>query len=46
MELLKMKCEKCSHEWIPRVENPLKCPKCGHIRGTRVYKTDIEAVSE
>jgi len=36
--LLKMRCEKCGHEWIPRVENPLKCPRCGHIRGSQIYK--------
>ena len=23
------KCERCSHEWIPRMkENPRVCPKC------------------
>lgn len=37
MQLLKLKCEKCGHQWIPRVENPLKCPKCGHIRGSKIY---------
>ena len=29
-------CEKCGHQWIMRVSNPLKCPKCGHVRGTSV----------
>jgi len=29
--LPKIKCTKCSHEWIPRVERPLKCPKCGNM---------------
>jgi DNA-directed RNA polymerase subunit RPC12/RpoP len=40
------KCEKCSHEWILRVQNPLKCPKCGHVRGTsvRVKKAAGEGV--
>ena len=31
-------CEKCGHEWIMRVTNPIKCPKCGHIRGSNVRK--------
>jgi len=22
------KCLKCEHEWIPRTDNPLSCPKC------------------
>ena len=21
-------CKKCDHKWIPRVDDPLKCPKC------------------
>ncbi len=21
-------CATCGHKWIPRVENPLKCPRC------------------
>ena len=24
-----MKCPKCGYEWIPRVKNPKKCPRCG-----------------
>jgi len=24
----KKKCNQCGHEWIPRVENPVECPKC------------------
>jgi len=36
MQLPKLKCEKCGHEWIPRVENPLKCPKCEHTRGSKI----------
>jgi hypothetical protein len=36
MEMLKTKCEKCGHERILRTENPLKCPRCGHIPGTKI----------
>ncbi len=21
-------CKNCGHEWIPRVPNPQRCPKC------------------
>jgi predicted amidophosphoribosyltransferase len=21
-------CNKCRHEWIPNIDNPLFCPKC------------------
>lgn len=24
----KVKCKKCKHEWIPRVDKPKQCPKC------------------
>ncbi len=26
--MIKLTCPECKHKWIPRVENPLKCPKC------------------
>jgi predicted Zn-ribbon and HTH transcriptional regulator len=25
---MKMKCEKCGHEWESRTEKPVACPKC------------------
>jgi len=28
MELLKLKCVRCGHVWIPRVVDVKKCPKC------------------
>ena len=24
----KLKCLRCGHEWIPRVEVPKSCPRC------------------
>jgi len=33
MQLVKLSCPKCGYQWIPRVENPKKCPKCGHRKG-------------
>ena len=38
MDLPKITCTKCKHTWIPRVETPTKCNKCGHIVGARVYQ--------
>ncbi|MHA1867436.1 MAG: hypothetical protein ACTSXD_05165 [Candidatus Heimdallarchaeaceae archaeon] len=28
MVVIKLKCNKCGYEWIPRVKNPIECPKC------------------
>jgi Zn finger protein HypA/HybF involved in hydrogenase expression len=25
---IKLKCEKCGHEWIPRTDDVRMCPKC------------------
>ena len=24
----KVKCDLCGHEWLPRVEKPVSCPRC------------------
>ncbi len=24
----KLKCQRCNHEWLPRVEEVKECPKC------------------
>jgi len=30
-----LKCEMCDYRWIPRVKNPVCCPKCkNHIKNT------------
>lgn len=26
--LPKLFCERCGHDWIPRIEDPSMCPKC------------------
>lgn len=31
VKLPTVKCRKCGNEWIPRVKNPPRCPKC-HTR--------------
>jgi len=28
VKLTKLKCERCGHEWIPRTEEVIVCPKC------------------
>jgi len=28
IKINKLKCRKCKHEWIPRVEKVYVCPKC------------------
>ena len=32
MKLIKIKCNKCQHEWSPRVEDVRVCPKCHSLR--------------
>jgi Zn finger protein HypA/HybF involved in hydrogenase expression len=39
-KLPSLNCEKCSHTWTPRTEKPIKCPKCGHIIGARIYREE------
>ncbi len=28
VNLLKLKCKRCNHSWVPRVNGIKKCPKC------------------
>jgi rubrerythrin len=28
MSLPRYKCKKCGHEWIPRTNEPMVCPRC------------------
>ena len=28
IELKKMKCKRCGHEWVPRKKEIVLCPKC------------------
>jgi len=32
MKLPKLKCLRCGHEWIPRIEDVVRCPNCGNVR--------------
>jgi len=39
-EITKLGCDRCGNIWQPRVNNPVKCPRCGHrFDSTRVNKT-------
>ena len=41
-----MKCPDCKHKWIPRVKNPLKCPRCQRflkiLKGGKDGKQEIQ----
>ncbi len=39
VKIVKVSCEKCNHEYAPRTEKILKCPRCGHVPGTRIRKS-------
>ncbi len=26
--LEQLQCKKCGHQWVPRVSNPRRCPRC------------------
>ena len=28
MKLKKLKCKRCGHEWVPRIEQVMECSKC------------------
>jgi len=32
LKIVRVKCQKCGHEWIPRVVDPRSCPSCGSLR--------------
>lgn len=30
-------CEFCHHTWVPRVADPVACPRCHNYRGKREF---------
>jgi|GEM_PF-4578331 DNA-directed RNA polymerase subunit RPC12/RpoP len=39
-EVIKLMCDRCGNTWQPRVDLPVKCPRCGHrFDSTRINKT-------
>ena len=43
MELLT--CLRCQHTWLPRVENPVRCPSCNSPIWSKPRKAKQEAVA-
>ncbi len=41
MSIVKEKCVKCSYERVLRKEGANRCPKCGHVKGTRINKKQV-----
>ena len=38
-QIILVACERCGNTWQPRVEQPIKCPKCGHSeKGSKATK--------
>lgn len=31
MEIPQITCNRCGHTWIPRIPDPLKCPRCKNL---------------
>jgi len=38
------RCKRCGHEWLPRVEDPLACPKCKNLdwEGKNTFEEEEE----
>lgn len=32
VEMYKIKCKRCGYEWVPRISDVRKCPKCQSYR--------------
>ena len=32
IKIIELKCEKCGHKWIPKIEDVRQCPKCKSAR--------------
>lgn len=43
MGLVYLTCRKCNHRWIPKVENPIKCPNpsCQSHKWNQSLKEEI-----
>ena len=39
IEVTKLHCEKCGHDWVPRQEDVRICPKCKSARFDRPRPT-------
>jgi len=32
MKIKSLICQRCGHEWYPRIPDPKQCPKCRSVR--------------
>jgi predicted Zn-ribbon and HTH transcriptional regulator len=37
VELPRLKCPYCNYEWVPRVPQPRKCPRCRNV----IWRLDL-----
>lgn len=35
LKITKVRCNQCHESWVPRVEAPAKCPRCGSYHWNR-----------
>ena len=28
IDIIKLTCKRCGHQWVPRIPDPRACPKC------------------
>jgi len=40
--MIELTCLRCGHIWIPRQDNPERCPKCKSYRWNTKKKKDID----
>ena len=40
IELQKLLCRKCGHEWLPRTPQPKKCPRCSSYKWEEVVEDE------
>lgn len=39
-ELIKVRCNKCGYEWIPRTDKPKACPSCKQYQEKKEKKAN------
>lgn len=40
-ELIQLHCLRCDHHWVPRIPNPVQCPKCKSLAWMKVKYIDV-----
>ena len=44
MNVPTLHCLRCGHSWIPRSDNPQKCPKCGSYHWNVAKESNMSKV--